>query len=70
MPRNVYLVPERKWRRWGAVARTVFNQVFHDLTGAWELLAPESLQGAPKRGRRMLAWNAAWIAADAVHGET
>jgi hypothetical protein len=69
-PRNDYKVPAKKWRRWSATARRVFNQVCHDLDGAWEMLAPgDELPTVKPRARRVFAFNAAWIAADAANGD-
>ena len=64
--RNLHRVPLRKWRRWSEGARCVFNETYTAIYEGWGTLAPDSAQGVPRRGRRVIAWNAAWIAADAA----
>lgn len=64
--RNSNRVPKKQWRKWSGVARRVFNATYsfiHD--------NPDLMQhpGAPKPKPfhwKTVAWNAAWIAADAV----
>jgi len=66
-PRRPAGLPLRAWRRWSARSRRVFVETLHNLTANWALLAPPSLElVGTKRARRTLAWNAAWLAADAA----
>lgn len=63
---NVYHVPLRKWRRWDARARQVFNEVFSALAGNQRLFLHPEQEKVSKRLWKTTAWNAAWIAADAA----
>lgn len=64
--RNVNKVQVRQWRKWSERARIVFNNVFENMTtNQWQFLHPKS-KAAPGPLWRTTAWNAAWIAADAV----
>ena len=60
-------VPVKQWRKWSPVARKVFNEVYGTMNkNQWTFLHPKQ----DKLSARMwntVAWNAAWIAADAVH---
>jgi hypothetical protein len=63
---NLYKVPLKKWRKWSPLARTVFNRVY-DFTfeNQWAMLHPKQPKPSPTHWKTT-AWNAAWIAADAV----
>lgn len=65
---NLYHVPVEQWRKWGAGARQVFNEVYSAMVGSRGLfLHPE--QEEPSRSHwRTMAWNAAWTAASATNG--
>lgn len=64
--KNIYKVNKRKWNKWSARARAVFNTTFKTITGdPWVF----NLDGLGKRTVRVTAWNVAWIAADACDGE-
>lgn len=64
-PNNDFKVPARRWRRWSRLARGVFNETYRSIAWNWALLAPATLAKlGSQRGRRILAFNAAWLAAD------
>lgn len=64
-PRNMHKVPARRWARWSRLARGVFNETYRAIAWNWTLLAPASLKKLGTfRARRILAFNAAWLAAD------
>lgn len=64
--RNVNRVPVKKWRQWSPMAKTVFNRVYDYAMGnQWSLLHPQQ-EKVPMKHWKTTAWNAAWIAADAV----
>lgn len=66
MAANTFHVPARAWRKWPDLARGVFNRTFTSIRDAYTVpLAPGAGQ-MTKRGWRVLAWNAAWLAADAA----
>lgn len=64
--KNVNRVPKKQWARWSLTARRVFNEVNgFMLDNQWLMLHPKSPQ-PNKEHYKTIAWNAAWIAADAV----
>jgi hypothetical protein len=67
MERNRYRVPEKQWNKWSEAARRVFNEVYYTLTRNRQvrLLHPKT-KPLPAEEWQTPAWNAAWIAADAV----
>jgi hypothetical protein len=69
---NRHRVATRKWRRWSKQARAVFNELYGAMTAsAWAFQSPKvTTLKIPARLWRVTAWNAAWIAADAVDGFT
>lgn len=63
---NRYKVPAKKWRKWGPVARRVFNETYSAMAGNQRLFLHPHQDKISSRMWRTTAWNAAWIAADAV----
>lgn len=63
---NLYRVPVRKWRKWSAMGRQVFNEVYSAMAGNQRLFLHPQQDKISKRMWRTTAWNAAWIAADAT----
>lgn len=67
---NTYKVQQKQWRKWNAKARETFNWLFGLMTKQPELFAHPK---APKQASahiKTTAWNAAWLAADAVRDAT
>jgi len=63
---NPAKVPVRQWRKWSERAREVFNQVFAEMNDNQHLfLHPKAIENKPAHWNTT-AFNAAWIAADAV----
>lgn len=63
---NRYKVPLKKWRKWTDTARRVFNETYSTMVNnQWTFLHPQQ-EKISRRMWRTTAWNAAWIAADAV----
>jgi hypothetical protein len=63
---NKYKAPKKMWRRWGVVGQRVFNEMFATLRDnpRFVVFADEPLP--TKRRWRVVAWNTAWLAADAT----
>lgn len=62
---NTYRVPKKQWQKWNATARKVFNEVYGTMSkNPWVFLNPSTKTAPP--GWKITAWNAAWVAADAV----
>lgn len=74
MPKRKYLtnknkVPLKQWRRWSDKARQVFNQLFETMQANQALFVhPEAVE-VPGEQWETVAWNASWMAADAVDGD-
>lgn len=63
---NKFKVPMKKWKTWSPAARTIFNRVYDFMMdNQWAMLHPKQPTLKPDH-YKTIAWNAAWIAADAV----
>ena len=59
-------VPLKQWRKWNVAARKVFNETYGTMRkNQWAFLHPKQDKVSPQLWRTV-AWNAAWIAADAL----
>jgi hypothetical protein len=67
--KNTYRVPQKKWTRWSAQAKGVFNTVYKAIRGDHRTLFPTAAQHLPAQSVQVIAWNAAWIAADAADAQ-
>lgn len=64
---NIHRVPGDQWRKWGSVARYVFNSTYEKMRERQAyFLHPQQLPASPKHWLTT-AWNAAWEAADFAH---
>lgn len=63
---NKYKVNKRRWKKWSPLARKVFNETYFLMKRNRDVfLHPKAV--APSQAHwKTTAWNAAWIAADAV----
>lgn len=66
--RNSYKVPLKQWRKWNKQARKVFNALYSHMIGSpWAFQSPAVVaMKLNKRQWNATAWNASWIAADAI----
>lgn len=65
---NKHKVSQNQWRKWNTLARKVFNEVYSTMKRNQPLfLHPKQSKTEPKLWNTT-AWNAAWIAADAIKG--
>lgn len=62
---NPYKVPLKQWRRWNVEARMIFNYTHALMMGAQEMFVHPKAPMIKKDHWQTIAWNAAWIAADA-----
>lgn len=67
MTSNTYKVPIKQWRKWDDQARFTFNRVYSSIIDNWHILAPDSMQPIKPAARKVLAWNIAWVNAEACH---
>ena len=65
---NVYRVPQKQWRKWGAGARQVFNEVYSSMSKNQDLFLHPKQAAASRSHWKTTCWNAAWTAAGAAHG--
>lgn len=63
---NRYKVSKRQWSRWSKSARQVFNSLYYQLRIGKSVLTPPSFERIKAGPWSVVAWNVAWIAADAV----
>ncbi len=67
MTRNRFKVPKKQWRKWNSTAREVFNAVYKSIKTGYCTLFPKQFELLPKSAIAVMAWNSAWIAADAAN---
>lgn len=63
---NKNKVPKKQWNSWSKAARVVFNRVYEFCSRHPELMHHPKQQLPKPAHWKTTAWNAAWIAADAV----
>jgi len=67
MVENTHKVPLKQWKKWGDLAKQVFNGVYEDIQrmGPACFCHPEA-EPVMSDHFATIAWNAAWTAADQV----
>ena len=63
---NKNKVPKNQWSKWSKTARVVFNRVYEFCYNNPKLMHHPDICVPKPRYWKTTAWNAAWIAADAV----
>lgn len=64
--RNQYRVPQKQWRKWTVKARETFNWLYGLMMDDPNLFNhPKAIKMNPRHWKTV-AWNSAWLAADAV----
>ncbi len=63
---NRHRVPVKQWRKWSTAARKVFNELYSAMQQNKELFLHPHQEKLSNRMWKTTAWNAAWIAADAL----
>lgn len=66
---NPFKVPKKQWEKWNALARKVFNEVYETVRENAAVLLPPGLNRLPAHLVQVIAWNTAWIAADAANSK-
>ncbi len=59
---NIYKVPVKAWRKWYVTAQATFNSTYEYMQQ--DVLFPELFNKLSTKTKRVVAWNAAWLAAD------
>lgn len=67
--KNVHRVPQRAWRRWKSQGRTVFNSVYSAMKNNQYVFLHPKQEALSAQKWKTVAWNAAWVAADAAEGK-
>ena len=67
---NRFKVPLKAWTKFGEVGRFVFNDTYDALRNNQSTVAPPLAQKVPASSWKVVAWNAAWLAADACRRYT
>lgn len=63
---NRHRVGRSQWSKWSEHARSVFNAVYGFMLHNPDLMRHPKQSALPRKFWQTTAWNAAWIAADAV----
>lgn len=66
--RNRFRVSLNQWRKWSIRARRVFNDLFEVMSRNQYLFLHPEMPKISKQRWRTVAWNASWMAANAVDG--
>ena len=66
MIKNLYNVNRKDWKKWSDIAKKTFNKVFDFAIEHPNILLHAKQEKPKARHWKVLAWNFAWIAADAV----
>lgn len=64
--RNVNQVPKKQWQKWSTDAHRVFNDVYRFMLNNPEIVMHPAMPNPKPYHWKTVAWNAAWIAADAT----
>lgn len=63
---NKNRVPKESWAKWDESAQAIFNEVFRVTQMYYDVFLHPKTGKISKEEHKTIAWNAAWIAADAV----
>ena len=66
MTKNVNRVPKKQWMKWSTNARLAFNRSYEFIYNNQDLIIHPRAATASPFHWKTIAWNAAWIAADAI----
>lgn len=65
---NTNKVNRKVWKSWGEVGQAIFNQTYEWLVSNQALTIHPKQPPLPGEQWKTIAWNAAWVAADASCG--
>jgi DNA topoisomerase IB len=65
MTKNINRVPKKQWSKWSDRARVIFNRCYGFFMGNQDISNHPKAKKLPPAHWKTVAWNAAWIAADA-----
>ena len=64
--KNKYKVPKKQWGKWTERGRGVFNYIYDVLMYQFKVVCPPKFGELSTNTRKVVAWNTAWLAADAA----
>ncbi len=64
--KNTHKVPKKQWKKWPDIGKMVFNEVYETMSHNAELFTHPKTGKLVKEQWDTVAWNSAWIAADAT----
>lgn len=64
--KNIHKVNHRNWNKWGDIGQKVFNGTYELLKLNREIMLHPKTPRIPEDEWNTVAWNAAWLAADAA----
>lgn len=62
---NKYKVPAKQWKKWNHLQKHIFERTYEALSVCGSIIYPPGMKTTPKQ-IKVVAWNAAWLAADAI----
>ena len=65
--KNKSRVPKSQWKKWGSDARITFNWLYGLMVNFPDLFNHPKAIKMNQTHWKTVAWNTAWLAADAVH---
>lgn len=69
MVSNDHGVTKKQWAKWSCPAQRAFNGVYYAMTESPWLFHHPDADPVPEEHWKTVAWNAAWLAAEAVDGK-
>jgi hypothetical protein len=66
MTANTYKVPVKQWKKWNDIAKKTFNITYFNIKACYNTFLHPKTGKITKEEHITIAWNSAWIAADAV----
>lgn len=66
MARNLFKVPKKQWAKWTVRGRETFNYIYDILMHNFKVVCPPKFGELHGKTRKVVAWNTAWLAADAA----
>lgn len=64
--KNEFKVPSKQWKRWSEKAKKTFNEIYSFGVGDPSTMAHPNMPKIKPFYFKTIAWNFAWLAADAV----
>ena len=66
---NIHNVPTKQWKKWNETSRKLFNSLYTTFAENQKIITHPETQEIPEIEWNTVAWNAAWLAADACNAD-